>query len=41
MHPAIFEMITNKDSTGNSAQCYVPACMEGDLGETGYMYMCG
>ena len=36
--------ITNKGllySTWNSAQCYVPACMEGDLGENGYMYMCG
>ena len=33
--------ITNKDllySTGNSAQCYVAACMECSLGENGYIY---
>ena len=34
--------ITSEDllcSTWNSAQFYVPAWMEGDLGENGYMYM--
>ena len=39
--------ITNKDrlySTGNSAQCYVSAWVQGlggGLGENGYMYMYG
>ena len=36
--------ITNKDllySTGNSAQCYVAACMGGGLGEDGFMYTYG
>ena len=36
--------ITNKDprnSTGNSAQCYVAAWMGGSLGENGYVYMYG
>ena len=36
--------ITNKDllySTGNSAQCYVPAWMGEELGENGYMHMYG
>ena len=35
---------TNKDllySTGNFAQCYVAAWMEGSLGENGYMYVYG
>ena len=39
-----FKWITNKDllySTRNSAQYYVPACIGGDLGESGYMYMYG
>ena len=37
-----FKWITNKDllySTRNSAQYYVPTCIGGDLGESGYMYM--
>ena len=36
--------MTNKDllySTGNSAQCYVAACMGGGLGEDGFMYTYG
>ena len=36
--------ITNKDllySTGNSAQCHVPAWMGGEFGENGYMYIYG
>ena len=28
-------------STWNSAQCYVPSWMGGELGENGYMYMYG
>ena len=38
------KQITNKNllySTWNSAQCYVPAWTEGDLGENGYMYTYG
>ena len=40
---AIFKM-DNKDllyGTGNSAQCYVAARMEGSLGENGYLYTYG
>ena len=29
------------DSTGNSAQCHVAAWVGGELGENGYMCMCG
>ena len=35
---------TNKDllySTGNSAQCYMAAWIEGKFGENGYMYTYG
>ena len=36
--------VTNKDplySTGNSAQCYMPACRGGETGENRYMDMYG
>ena len=39
-----FKWVPNKNllySTGNSAQCSVPAWMEGALGENGYTYMYG
>ena len=44
VHTAIFKMDNPQDvlcSTWNSAQCYVAACMEGNLGEKGYTYMHG
>ena len=39
-----FKWVPNKSllySTGNSAQCSVPAWMEGALGENGYTYVYG
>ena len=44
VHTAVFKTDNQqgpKDSTGDSAQCYVAAWMGGDLGKNGYVHLYG